>query len=178
MECGEHRGFHMAMEVSIFEFIRDGQAVRAGEEGDILATSLYNYAMPFIRYRVGDLGIPSDRECSCGRGLAMIEKLSGRSSDYVLTPDGKQVHPHFFLYLFWDQDWLANYQIRQNTIDEVVIYLVKRREPTAAENSRMLTHLAKTLGDGGFRIEYVDSIPDSDSGKRISIISRLNQHRK
>ena len=175
MECGEHHGFHMAMEAAIFEFIKDSEPVKAGEEGEIVATSLYNYAMPFIRYRVGDLGVATDDICSCGRELTMIKRLEGRFSDYVLTPDGKKIHPHFFLYLFWDQDWLAHYQVCQHKIEEVLILLVKRREPTLDESNRLTALLRKKLGDNGFKIKYVDQIVQSPSGKRISIISKLNQ---
>lgn len=174
MECGEHRGFHMAMEMAIFEFLNNDQPIEPGETGEIVATSLYNYAMPFIRYRVGDLGVPSDEICSCGRELALIKRLEGRASDYVITPDGKRIHPHFFLYLFWDQDWLAHYQVRQSKLEEVIILLHKRREPTKEERKRMLAILRDKLGDGGFKIQYVDRIEPLPSGKRISIISKVD----
>ena len=175
VECGEHNGFHMAMETAIFEFLKNDEPVKSGEEGEIIATSLYNYAMPFIRYRVGDLGVPSDEICPCGRELPLIKKLIGRASDYVLTPDGQRIHPHFFLYLFWDQDWLFHYQIRQHEIGEVLILLVKRRDPTSDEEKRMLTVLNNKLGDGGYKIKYVDNIEPTEGGKRISILSTLDR---
>src|SRR5262245_10708129 len=47
--------------------------------------------MPQIRYQIGDVVVPSDRVCKCGRGLPMIERIEGREADYVLTPSGSLI---------------------------------------------------------------------------------------
>ena len=63
--------------------------VSFGERGRLLYTSLFNYAMPLIRYDVGDICVPSDELCSCGRGLPMIKHIEGRVDDFVKTPSGR-----------------------------------------------------------------------------------------
>ena len=46
-------------------------------------TDLLNKGMPFIRYRIEDVGVPSDRVCPCGRGLPLMERVTGRVADYL-----------------------------------------------------------------------------------------------
>ena len=71
-ECLEHKGYHIDMDSVITEFIKDNKPVDFGNKGEIVYTSLYNTAMPIIRYKVGDIGTPSKEKCSCGRGLPLI----------------------------------------------------------------------------------------------------------
>jgi len=61
----------------------DGTAAVPGEEGTIVITDLFNRGMPFIRYRIEDVGVPSDRHCGCGRGLPLMERVTGRVADYL-----------------------------------------------------------------------------------------------
>src|SRR5260370_23422080 len=64
---------------------------RPGESGSVIVTDLTNRAMPIIRYQVGDVAAMTDRVCSCGRGLPLLERLEGREADYVLTPAGELI---------------------------------------------------------------------------------------
>ena len=78
---------------------KDGQEVKEGEIGEIFVTSLTNYLMPLIRYKIGDLAVKArkDRVCSCGRKLPILEKIIGRT--YCLV---KYIKPlmFFFVLLF------------------------------------------------------------------------------
>ena len=65
-----------------------GKPVPVGGEGRILVTNLHNYAMPFIRYDIGDVGALSDKACPCGRGLPLLAKLTGRTTDFIRTRSG------------------------------------------------------------------------------------------
>ena len=68
-ECEAHAGLHVFPSGNYIEIVDDqGHPVPNGEEGNILVTNLYNYAMPLIRYYIGDRGVlsRSDR-CACGR---------------------------------------------------------------------------------------------------------------
>jgi phenylacetate-CoA ligase len=68
-------------------------------EGDIVVTSLFNRAMPFIRYRIGDRGAWRQGACACGRGLPLLKELSGRRMDSFRTRDGKVVPGTYFVHL-------------------------------------------------------------------------------
>src|SRR5262249_24047775 len=78
-ECPEGGEYHFGAEVNHLEVLRDdGSAAAPGQVGRVIVTSLYNYAMPLIRYEVGDLaevGSPSSR---CGRGLPLLRRVVGR----------------------------------------------------------------------------------------------------
>jgi len=67
------------------------KVLQPGEEGHIVVTDLMNRAMPFIRYKVEDVGIPTDRVCPCGRGLPLMERVSGRVADFLIKEDGSKV---------------------------------------------------------------------------------------
>ncbi len=74
------------------EICRDGEPVRDGEFGDIVATSLSNRAMPLVRCRIGDSGAISPDPCSCGRPYPVLSQLVGRASDVFMAADGTKVH--------------------------------------------------------------------------------------
>lgn len=91
-ECEEHKGLHINAENVYVEFLdSQGNEVTPGKEGTIVVTSLINGAMPLIRYRIEDMGIPSGRTCKCGRGLPLMEKVSGRTADFLVRNDGSLV---------------------------------------------------------------------------------------
>ncbi|MDD4307405.1 MAG: hypothetical protein PHU53_01180 [Thermoplasmata archaeon] len=85
-ECEEHKGWHISADKSIFEVLdRNGNPVAPGEEGILTVTCLFNYGMPWIRYMSNDLAVLSDEKCSCGRGLPLMSKLLGRTTDLIRT---------------------------------------------------------------------------------------------
>ena len=100
-ECPEHSGMHIDTERSIMEVVDPSgcQVVNGG--GQILATSLYNFSMPFIRYSTGDLGCLGDTECACGRHHLLLDNIVAREKDYLITPLGRVVHGAAFIGLIF-----------------------------------------------------------------------------
>ena len=91
-ECERHDGMHLNVDHLVVEFLRDdGSEAAAGEEANIVVTDLVNRGMPLIRYRVEDMGVRSDRRCACGRGLPLMERVTGRQADFLKRPDGSLV---------------------------------------------------------------------------------------
>ena len=91
-ECEKHEGMHLNIEHLYIEFLDDeGAPVKAGEPGTIVVTDLMNRAMPFVRYKVEDVGVPTDRKCSCGRGLPLMAYVTGRMADFLVRRDGSKV---------------------------------------------------------------------------------------
>lgn len=91
-ECDRHAGMHLNIEHLFIEFLRDdGSPSAFGEPGSIVVTDLGNRAMPLVRYRVEDVGVPTDRKCSCGRGLPLMESVTGRMADFLQKKDGSSV---------------------------------------------------------------------------------------
>ncbi|HUY00384.1 MAG TPA: hypothetical protein VMV49_12560, partial [Candidatus Deferrimicrobium sp.] len=87
-ECQAHQGLHLNHLTHHFEFLKQNEQVEPGEMGEIIVTDFNNYAMPFIRYRLGDFGRYSTEKCSCGRNLPMLQQVDGRSVEFMKTPSG------------------------------------------------------------------------------------------
>ena len=47
-ECEAHKGHHVVGEGFIVEILRDGQAVKTGERGEIVITDPNNTCLPFM----------------------------------------------------------------------------------------------------------------------------------
>ena len=175
-ECHTHEGYHIPIEGVIMEFLKDGEPVSPGETGEIVLTDLNNYVMPFIRYRIGDLGDSSEGPCSCGRGLPLIKRINGRVSDVITTPSGRILtRPSFFgssniKYI----QGLIEYQIFQQRINKIIIKAVG--DDTFSEESEhiMMIMARDAVGeDVEIEIKRVNSIPLAASGKRKVIISNV-----
>jgi phenylacetate-CoA ligase len=174
MECEEHHGMHLTAENLHVEVIKDGRPARPGEVGDVVVTDLHNYAMPFLRYRNGDLAIASDRSCPCGRGLPLIEEVHGRTLDVLRSPDGRHISGVFVPMFFKDFPWVAEFQVEQAALDRIEV----RIKPAAGFSQALLAELqadlARRLGPlVHIRFTIVDQIPRTSSGKHRPVISRL-----
>jgi len=124
-ECHCHMGYHMNTEGTLVEFVNNEEVVAPGEHGEIVCTSLINSAMPLIRYRIGDLGIPIKEPCSCGRSLPLMKMLEGRTGDFLTALDGRIIPPTiFFPYPFDDLAGIKQFRVIQETRGKITIDLV------------------------------------------------------
>jgi phenylacetate-CoA ligase len=173
-ECSEHCGLHIDTERSIMEVVdKDGNQIENGE-GRILATSLYNYAMPFIRYDTGDLGYIIDDVCGCGRGYKLLKELVGRSVDVLVTPEGKNVHGWFFLYIFWEYcKGIKEYQVVQEKIDKIVIKIIPEEDFDEKQLDKIREIIKKRSGGWLVEFKFVDKIEKTGAGKYKFIISKV-----
>lgn len=173
-ECSEHTGLHISIEDVYVEVLRNEQPVSPGEEGDIVVTNLNNYAMPFIRYHIEDLGRLSQTSCPCGRGLPMMEVVSGRASDLLKTKDGRVIHAAFFTHTFFDMSEIKQFQITQKNYDHIVVALVEQ-EKLGAERLNFIEHHIKNMvgPDARVEIQLMDTIPPKASGKHRFIVSEV-----
>ncbi len=176
-ECREHRGLHLNLDTLVVEFLRDGRPARAGEPGAIVVTDLTNLAMPFIRYRVGDVGVPSDRVCACGCTYPLMESLEGRIADYVRTPEGDFVSgisltENFAMHL----QGIKQVQIVQERLDHLLFRLVKGEDFQERIQEEIATLVRRRFGPSmQHAVEFVDSIQQEGSGKYRFCISKLQE---
>lgn len=175
-ECDRHDGMHINADNLFLEFTKEGKGVGYGEVGDILITDLRNIGMPLIRYRIEDMGAPSDATCSCGRGLPLMKMMAGRVTDFIVTPEGKIVSGvALATYMITNIEGVGQVQLVQETRDRLTVKLVRNDRYTGETSKSLLSNARKFLGDGiRIEIEYVDSIPRSPSGKLFFSISKVN----
>jgi phenylacetate-CoA ligase len=172
-EC-DHGGFHISPEFGIIEFLRDGEPVPPGTPGEMACTGLLNYAMPLIRYRIGDLGVPGEKMCSCGRELPTVERIEGRVDDYVVTKEGRLVGR--LDHVFKGVAHVVETQIVQEASNRIRLLLVPGSDYTSADGQLIVSNLKTRLGeDMDISIEFVDRVPRTVSGKFRSVVSHVSQ---
>ncbi|MFC2067874.1 phenylacetate--CoA ligase family protein [Chloroflexota bacterium] len=180
-ECSEHSGYHITAENVVVEVIdADSNPVPENVEGRILVTNLHNYAVPFIRYDIGDMGAYSNKVCPCGRGLPLLAFLSGRICDNIMTPSGGVIPGMALAPIYFALPGVEQYQIAQESYYEVVVRIV----PDKKYPREHLNKLAKQIlnqhrhlfeQDMSFSVEFVDQIPRTEAGKIRVVISCLSQ---
>ncbi len=175
-ECEQHRGMHIAADRLLVEVVRGERACRPGEVGEIVITDLYNDAMPFIRYRIGDIGMLLDGDCTCGRTLPRMEVVGGRVTDFIVTPEGTAVSGAAMTIHFVARvPGIAQAQLVQKARDHVVLRLVA--DPAFGEESRRMIAAEGVRFFGPhmrLEIEPVDVIPAETSGKHRFSISEID----
>ncbi len=173
-ECSEHCGLHIDTEMGIMEIVNEKNEQLENGKGKILGTSLYNYAMPVIRYEVGDLGNITNDSCNCGRGHKLLKEIGGRSVDILTTPEGKNVHGWFFLYIFWEHcKGMKEYQVIQEKIDKIVIKIVPEDDFDEKQLDK-ITEVIKAKSSGwNVEFKFVDKINRTGAGKYKFVISNL-----
>ena len=171
-ECPEKR-MHINADVLILEVIKDGEPVAPGERGEIVVTNLWNKAMPFIRYKIGDIGVLSDELCACGRGLPLLEELEGRTDDFLVTPSGDVILPSKVVPIFFPYDEIDAFQIVQKRRDALTIKIVKGDSYTESVDDKIIAAFKDIFGEADIKIEHVENIEKTQSGKLRSIVSEV-----
>ncbi len=145
-ECDRHEGLHLTSENLLLEILDDnGQPTPPGQEGNIVVTDLFNYGMPFIRYINGDRGLAGWKQCSCGRGLPLMQPPQGRELD-MRMPDGGRIAGPFFQHLLKDFDAVRRFQVIQDTADHVEVRLVIAGEWNEQLRGRLESAIRSIVG--------------------------------
>ena len=145
-----------------------------GEPGEILVTQLNNYAMPFIRYRIGDIGRLSDEMCPCGNQLPILAELLGRTTATFRTETGTLIHGGYFTQQFYGIKGVVQFQIIQETFKHCVLKLVVDTQWEAGTRDLLIQKIQEVLGEEVVvTVKFVADIPLSVSGKRAYTISKV-----
>lgn len=173
-ECEYHKGMHIFSPSVYLEIIKNGKRAEPGEVGEIVVTDLLNYAMPFIRYRVGDMGSLTDRKCECGRKLPLLEEILGRTTDAVVTKSGIVLSGQCLIGIVQIWNIPAQVQIIQETVDDLRIRIVRQEGFNQSHIDYMEKELHQKLGqDIKIHFEFVEEIPREASGKYRYVISKV-----
>jgi len=168
VQCPDNEHYHVQAESVLVEVLDEhGRTCRPGEIGRLVITSLHNFAMPLIRYDIGDYAEVGER-CSCGRGLPVLKRIVGRQRNMFLLPDGRHVWPTLEVTPeeVATMPPLQQFQLVQRTVESVELLLVTPRRFTAVEEQFMRHLVDRSLGCPlDLKISYVDEIPRGASGK-------------
>lgn len=166
LQCPRHEHYHVQSEGVILELLNaDGEACAPGELGRVVITPLHNFAMPLIRYEIGDYA-EAGEPCDCGRGLPVIRRIAGRVRNMLQLPGGGLRFPRFGEYEFGSVPAVRQFQVVQKTFDDIEVALVVARPLTAGEEDTLRELILDNLGHS-FRLafSYRDEIPRAASGK-------------
>jgi phenylacetate-CoA ligase len=173
-EC-ERGTLHLHPEYGITEVLSHGKDAQVGEPGELICTGFQNWAMPLIRYEIGDTAIRSDSTCSCGRHFPSLKTVIGRIDDTIVTPDGRHVgrlDP-----IFKGVGGIKETQIVQERVDYLIVRMVRGQgfEPKMAQ--AVIDELKKRVGERvTVELVYLDQIERSSTGKFRSVVSRVAKH--
>lgn len=175
LECPEHETYHVQSEGVLVEVLDDsGAPCQPGETGRVVVTALHNFAMPLVRYEIGDYAEVGE-PCRCGRGLPTLRRIFGRQRNILRTPDGQWRWPSFAegdkpeaLPAFYQ------FQLVQRTLQRLEMRVVRPVPFTLAEEATLREYLQKSL-HYPFEIHfvYLDSIPRNPTGKFEDFVSEL-----
>jgi len=172
-ECEMHDGMHINIEHLVVEFVKDdGSYAASGEQGQIVVTDLMNKAMPFVRYKVEDIGSPLDRVCSCGRGLPLMGKVAGRVADFLIKRDGTRVAGISLIENTLTQiPGIDQMQIVQEDLDSLCLNIVPGEKYGPTQEKELLEYFQRLFGDNvNITLNKVREIKPENSGKyRFSI---------
>lgn len=173
-ECREGN-YHVVDSNYIIEFIKEGKPVKPGEDGEVVLTHLDAWGMPFIRYRTGDVARKGDPGCACGGTWSTIQNIQGRTTDFVVTPDGRWQHALSVIYVVRDIEGVDEFKIIQHELEDVEV-LLKTHENLYPDNGdeRIVKGIKKRMGESvAVRVTKMDAIPRDASGKYRYVVSKV-----
>jgi len=150
-EGDEASGFLIDTERAIMECVDEERSNKLNIEGSLLATSLFNYDFPFIRYETGDLGIISDEYIRSGGNKLVLKDLLGRANDY-LEVNGKVVGSPALTVLMGKVD-VHGYQIIQKN-DKLRIVIDKATSYNTKQEDVIRESLQSYLGTVDVTFDY------------------------
>jgi phenylacetate-CoA ligase len=151
-----------------------GAAVPAGTEGNIVLTCLTNYAMPLVRYWIGDRGalLP---ESASPQGVQMLSHVSGRTVDTFRRSDQTLVDGEYFTHLLYFRAWVWKFQVVQKSFNHILFRLVSTNGvPPREELDEIAARARLAMGDDcSIEFEFCDELPPLRSGKFRYTISEV-----
>ena len=159
-ECAKSGEYHLSDETMFTEVLDDGRRVEPGERGELVGTNLHSFAMPFIRYKLGDLVTQGTTPCACGSPFSSIRGISGRVVDLIELPGGRKIHPQdVSRESFIAAPVIRTLQVVQHALDRIELHIIPYREPTPEEIAAIYKSMEKWIGPGvSFDVVIVSEI--------------------
>ena len=162
--------------IHLVEVVDDGnRRVPPGTEGRVLVSTLHNFAMPLIRYDIGDRAIMGERATLAGRSLPTFEQIVGKTAEHFKTPDGTLVHGQFFINLFYFRDWIDAFQVVQKTTTSIDVLYTQNSDSNQADIKDITVKIKHVMGaECTVTWRPVEVIPKTAAGKQFCIRSDLS----
>ena len=158
-QCSQGK-MHVDEEFSYVEFLP------VGEEGkyEVVGTSLFNFAFPFLRYKTGDIVEIDPEGCICGLQSRVVKNIDGRKEDYIELKNGTKLGR--LDHIFKSLDHVHEAQIIQKKNNSIVFSIVKGLNYSDRDEAILTQEIEMRFHDQiDYSIHYCDKIPRTSSGK-------------
>lgn len=165
LEC-DKGGLHIHPLTGIFEVIDDD--LNPAQSGQMLVTSFTTHGTPLIRYRIGDSITLADpiKRCTCGSIFPLVERIEGRTNDYILSPTHGKVNLGNISNSTKDTKGIVCFQLIQDELNHIDAYLVVNKEFDSTQESNFISALRERIGETiQIDIKYIEEIEKEKSGK-------------
>jgi phenylacetate-CoA ligase len=169
MECA-YGQMHVIPYIGIIEILHeDGSLCQPGEVGEIVATGLFNDAMPFIRYRMGDYAAwAPDQSCACGNSQPILINLAGRTDDYLITADGRRIGR--LSTAMKRSPTIHSAQIVQDEPGHACLLIRPGRGYVSDHGRSVRNDILERIGLFDLKIIEVSDIPKTPQGKTVLVV--------
>jgi len=151
VECPAHEGLHVDADAVYVEIL----------DGQVVVTSLENFTMPIIRYRLGDQTEWIEGECPCGCAFPRIRAPAGRDADMVVLASGRRASIAMLDYALRGEHWIDQYRFVQQAPGRILLYLAAARRPEQPAIEQIRARLAGALDEPlDYEIHLVDQVPE------------------
>ena len=171
-ECDRHEGMHVNSDCLYMEILYANYKESLGE---LVVTDLVNYAFPFIRYKIKDMGCWAEQECSCGRGLPLLKSVNGRVADFIITPKGRLVSgPSVTITVIALTPCLVQAQINQDKANHLIFKAVINDDFGEKGKDFVIKKFIDYFGNEmTVDFDFVEKIESEVSGKYRFCISKI-----
>ena len=173
-DCSTGNVMHVQSELCRVEILdRNNKPARTGAWGRLIATPLYNFATPLIRYDTGDLARTA-APCSCGRNHLTLERGTGRPANMFYLPRKKWFRPELDIALMEDLLDHCRWQLVQTGASAFELRLMAKSANTVIDIRGLKATLKKALGTGTtVQIIPVAALGPASSGKFLTTANRI-----
>lgn len=174
LQCPDHEHYHVQAEGVIVEVVDEqGAPCAPGEIGKVVVTTLQNFAMPLIRYEIGDYA-EAGAPCPCGRGLPVLKRILGRERNIVTFPDGRRRWPSFPSSKWSHAAPVRQIQLVQRALEHIEVRVAADRALTPGERAALVSALQGCLGyPFEMTVQELPEIPRSAAFKYEDFISEV-----
>ena len=170
--------FLLTHETQFIEIVDDeDKPTQPGQEGRVIITSLYNKAMPFIRYELGDRLVLKKEQHNA---YQLIDRIVGRTNDIAFLPSGKKSPGLTFYYisksLLEGGGFMKEFVIKQKSLSHFHFEYVAHRDVLEDEIQKVV-HAMDTYLEPGLTatFERKEKIERTTAGKLKQFFSEINE---
>lgn len=165
LECSEGC-LHIHPLTGIFEVVDED--LNPAQSGQMLVTSFTTHGTPLIRYRIGDsiTLANTSKNCACGSIFPLVERIEGRTNDYILSPTHGKVNLGNISNSTKDTRGIVCFQLIQDKIDHLEVRIVASKDFDKKQELNFISSLRERIGNElELDIRYVEAIEKEKSGK-------------